>query len=348
MKKENIVQNIDIEKDLHFVSQSDGLNIYYDIYIPQESQQNHSSKLYATNPTIIQIAHGMVEHKERYIWLCSQLARYGYVVVINDHRGHGKSIDSTHSWGEMGGISNAINDNKNGFNKAIDDLYSLTKIIRNKFPQHHFILFGHSMGSLIARGYLKIYGENLEGLILSGSPAYNAMLKIGINIASFLRLIGAKEWGKNFINSLSFGGFNRPFAKIDNNAKYSTGKFAWLSRDVDSVRAYCLDPACQFVFSLDSFIALFQGTLWVQEVLFEKSALMNKDLPKPPIYVISGESDTCGNFGKGVKKIAQLLRDYDFDVTLKLYKEARHEIFQEINKDEILSDMLEWIHNQKI
>ena len=215
--KDNIPQNINIEKDLCFTSQSDNLNIYYDIYTPQETQQQN---LHATKPTIIQIAHGMVEHKERYIWLCAQLAAHGYVVAISDHRGHGKSISSTHVWGEMGGTE-ATND-KDGFHKAIDDLYSLTQMLRDRFPQHRFILLGHSMGSLLARGYLKKHGEMLDGLILSGSPAYNPLLKTGIGMASFLRLIGAKEWGKNFINSLSFGGFNRPFAKKDSNAKYST------------------------------------------------------------------------------------------------------------------------------
>lgn len=342
--KDNIPQNINIEKDLCFTSQSDNLNIYYDIYLPQETQQSQAQQdLHATKPTIIQIAHGMVEHKERYIWLCAQLALHGYVVAISDHRGHGKSISSTHVWGEMGGTE-ATND-KDGFHKAIGDLYSLTQMLRARFPHHRFILLGHSMGSLLARGYLKKHGEMLDGLILSGSPAYNPLLKTGIGMASFLRLIGAKEWGKNFINNLSFGGFNRPFAKKDSNAKYSTGEFAWLSRDIESVKAYRSDAACQFVFSLDSFIALFKGTLWVQEVLCEKSALNSKDLPKPPIYVISGASDSCGDFGKGVQKMAQLLKDSGFEVTLKLYKEARHEIFQEINKEEVLHDMLEWLYN---
>ncbi len=346
--------NIHVEKNLQFYSQSDNLAIHYDIYMPtQDTHQNPTyPNLYTTQPTIIQIAHGMVEHKERYQWLCSCLAQHGYIVAISDHRGHGKSIDSSHPWGEMGGISTTNTQNntasdihQDGFQKAIDDLYTLTQIICARFPNHRFILLGHSMGSLLSRGYLKKYGEMLHGLILSGSPAYNPLLGVGIMMAQFLRFIGAKEQGKKFINNLSFGGFNKPFAKEDLNAQHSTGAFAWLSRDWDNVRAYRADEACQFIFSLESFIGLFRGILWLQEPLSSTSKLMQKTLPKPPIYMISGASDSCGDFGKGVQKIAQKLQGCGFVVTLQLYPEARHEIFQEINKHEVLHDLLTWLHD---
>ena len=342
-----------IEKNLKFNSKSDNLPIHYDIYMPNENatQKPLHTNLCAEKPTIIQIAHGMVEHKERYKWLCTELALHGYIVAISDHRGHGKSIDNNHPWGEMTGISDTKskgNENlQDGFHKAIDDLYTLSKILCKRFTHHKLILLGHSMGSLLSRGYLKKHGEVLHALILSGSPAYNPLLSVGINMALLLRAIGADTWGRKFINNLSFGGFNKAFAKEDKNSQHSTGAFAWLSRDLDSVRAYRNDEACQFIFSLDSFIALFRGTLWVQQPLCNESKLQDSKLQKPPIYMISGASDSCGDFGKGVQKIAQILQDNGFHVTLQLYPEARHEIFQEINKQEVLKDLLEWLHNLK-
>lgn len=343
--------DIYIERDLQFHSQSDNLLIHYDIYMPKEYGNKNLSfdNLYAIQPTIIQIAHGMVEHKGRYEWLCINLAKHGYIAAINDHRGHGKSIDINHKWGEMNGICDKHQQNdmqcQDGFQKAIDDIYTLTQILCKRFVKHRFVLLGHSMGSLLARGYLKKYGEVLYALILSGSPAYNPLLKVGIGISLFLRSIGLNTWGKKFINNLSFGGFNKPFSKEDKTSQYSTGDFAWLSRDSNSVNAYIADEACQFIFSLDSFIALFRGTLWVQKPLCDASKLQDAALPKPPIYIISGADDSCGNFGKGVKKIAQILQDSGFKTNLKLYPEARHEIFQEINKQEVLDDLLHWLHN---
>lgn len=341
MPTQETATNLNIEKNLCFHAKSDGLPIYYDIYMPPQVQSGALySHLVATHTTIIQIAHGMVEHKERYEWLCSHLANHGYIVAINDHRGHGKSIDESHPWGEMGAVErDQIHD---GFHKAIEDLYTLTQILQQRFPAHRVILLGHSMGSLLSRGYLKRHGEVLHALILSGSPAYNPLLPFGIALAKLLQSI--KIDGKHLINSLSFGGFNKPFATPNSESPHSTGECAWLSRDKESVRAYCADAACQFVFSLNSFIALFRGTLWVQKPLDETSALARSDALKPPILMISGASDSCGNFGSGVTRIADSLQRAGFAMTMQLYPEARHEIFQEINKQEVLRDVLLWIH----
>ncbi len=332
--------SIEIQKDLEFISQHGGLPIKYDIYMSKDDIKD--SKLCIHTNTIIQIAHGMVEHKERYEWFCKQLARHGYVVAISDHRGHGKSIDNNHAWGEMGGLNNSTNE-FDGFQKAIDDMYHLTQLLKDKFANYKFVLIGHSMGSLLSRGYLKKYGNVLDALILSGSPAHNPLLSVGVLMAKFFKAINANELGKNVINSLSFGGFNKPFEKYDSNSVHSTGEFAWLNRDSQGVNAYKTDPACQFVFSLDSFIALFNGTLWVRTPLDNDSPLSNKDLKKPPIFIISGDHDSCGNFGKGVIEISNNFQKYGFDTTLKLYSEARHEIFQEINKEEVVEDILQWL-----
>lgn len=330
------------QKDLEFTSVVDFLRIKYDIYMPKDLDSIKA---------VIQIAHGMVEHKSRYEWLCENLAQNGYVVAISDHRGHGKSIDDSHPLGQMRSLAKIkpldtpTNLNtQSGFYHAIMDMNELSKIIKNEFSNKKFILLGHSMGSLLSRGYAKLFSNELDALILSGSPAYNALLPFGITLAKILNALGLAS-GNTLINALSFGGFNKPFIKP--NAKgESYGDFAWLNRSQDGVNAYKNDPLCQFVFSLSSFIDLFEGTQWVQDPT--PTPLDSKSATKTnfPIYIISGDSDSCGNFGKGVQAIAHNYTNCGFSVDMRLYEEARHEIFQEINKQEVLQELLAWLKKQ--
>lgn len=381
-------------KDISFTAK-DSLSIYYDLYIPKIQKLRG----------VIQIAHGMVEHKNRYEWLCTNFATHGYIVAINDHRGHGKSIDLHHPFGEMRGINKkcASDLDKSGFYQAIIDIHTLTLLLKYKIiPQiqayykdenlsspikeyetslescatdkHHevniaeslytldftqdvsvdtakwqqaklpFILLGHSMGSLLSRGYLKLFGNEIDKLILSGSPAHNPLLHFGIKLAQLLQMLGLHTQGKKIINALSFGGFNRSFAKEDPYSEFSTGECAWLSRDKESVQRYRNDEACQFMFSLASFIDLFKGSLWVRYPI-KCSDITNKDSHNHalPILIISGESDACGGFGKGVTIIAQDFKEAGYKVSLKLYKDARHEVFFELNKQEVFNDVIAWL-----
>lgn len=312
-------------KDLTFDSVCDGLRIYYDIYEPSGL---------SSYPVVIQIAHGMVEHKERYEWVASNLAQKGFVVAINDHRGHGKSIDESHPWGEMQGFKESSPD---GFKRAIEDMHQLTEILKSRFKPDKFILLGHSMGSLLSRGYLKLYVNELDALILSGSPAYNPFVGVGKILAQLFKVFKLESKGKNMINALSFGGFNRPFLHNvgEDNIK---GGFAWLCRDKAVVEAYKADNACQFVFSLSSFIGLFAGMQWVNDMRDVKA----KNLP---LLIVSGNRDSCGDFGIGVEKIARQYEKCSLNVNLTLYEGARHEILNEINKTQVLNDIVVFIEN---
>ncbi|BDB64266.1 alpha/beta hydrolase [Helicobacter cinaedi] len=318
-----------VYKNKSFISKQDGLEIFYDVYMPEVS-----------NATLIQIAHGMVEHKDRYEWVGSYLAERGFIVVINDHRGHGKSIDTLHPWGEMNGLDSKSSQNaeSSGFVKAIMDMHQLTLLAKEHFKPQKYVLLGHSMGSLLARGYVKTYRHELDSLILSGSPAYNPFVRVGASLARILQMCGLEIRGKKWINALSFGGFNKPF--LHNVGEDNTkGGFAWLCRDRAVVEAYKADSACQFVFSLESFIGLFKGMAWVNKVNANQ-ANMGQNLP---LLIISGNKDSCGNFGIGVEKIANQYRLWGFDVRLKLYEGARHEILNETNKQEVIEDIVEFV-----
>ena len=313
-------------KNKSFVSKQDGLEIFYDVYIPE-----------VPNATLIQIAHGMVEHKDRYEWVGSYLAECGFIVVINDHRGHGKSIDTLHPWGEMNGLYSKHIESS-GFVKAIMDMHQLTLLAKEHFKPQKYVLLGHSMGSLLARGYVKMHHHELNALILSGSPAYNPFASLGAGLARILQMCGLEIQGKKWINALSFGGFNKPF--LHNVGEDNTkGGFAWLCRDRAVVEAYKADKACQFVFSLESFIGLFKGMAWVNKANANQ-ANMGQNLP---LLITSGNKDSCGNFGIGVEKIANQYRLWGFDVRLKLYEGARHEILNETNKQEVIEDIVEFV-----
>ncbi|WP_295739069.1 alpha/beta hydrolase [uncultured Helicobacter sp.] len=316
-----------VYKNKSFISKQDGLEIFYDVYMPEVS-----------NATLIQIAHGMVEHKDRYEWVGSYLAERGFIVVINDHRGHGKSIDALHPWGEMNGLDSKHTESS-GFVKAVMDMHQLTFLAKEHFKPQKYVLLGHSMGSLLARGYVKMHRHELDSLILSGSPAYNPFASLGAGLARILQMCGLEIQGKKWINALSFGGFNKPF--LHNVGEDNTkGGFAWLCRDRAVVEAYKADSACQFVFSLESFIGLFKGMAWVNKVNANQ-ANMGQNLP---LLIISGNKDSCGNFGIGVEKIANQYRLWGFDVRLKLYEGARHEILNETNKQEVIEDIVEFVN----
>lgn len=333
----NSASIVHIKKNKSFVSSQDGLVIFYDLYMPLEPY-NHTK--------LIQIAHGMVEHKARYEWVGKALAKEGFIVAINDHRGHGKSTDEAHPYGEMKGnklestkkqntqTQDSVNKNS-GFKRAIMDMHQFSEILKSQFQPQTFILLGHSMGSLLSRGYLELYAKDIDLLILSGSPAYNPMIPFGIVLAQILRFFHLETFGKNIINNLSFGGFNAPFKHDKSEDK----AFAWLCSDRAVVDAYKADSACQFVFSLQSFIGLFGGMNWVNHI-------PKATLESPAIFIISGEKDSCGDFGKGVKHIAQNYQNNGFSVKIKLYPNARHEILNETNKKQVISDIVSFINDK--
>lgn len=341
-----VVESVRIEKDCEFVSTQDGLSIKYDVYMPDKSiglDTNLPSQECADScQVLIQIAHGMVEHKERYEWVALSLAQRGFYVVINDHRGHGGSIDTHHPLGEMHGIESSQHTQNrvpSGFLRAIEDMHTLTRLAKARFKPQKFVLLGHSMGSLLSRGYLLTYPQELDALILSGSPAYNPLVGLGKTLAQILKICTFEQMGKNLINALSFGGFNKPFARVQNHLQDSqnaSGECAWLCRDKAVVEAYRNDPKCSFVFSLQSFIGLFEGMSWV-------NTTRAKGADGLPLLIMSGWDDSCGGFGKGVEAIAHKYKDWGLDVHLKLYDGARHEILNEYNKAEVLADIVGFV-----
>ncbi|HBF5456664.1 TPA: lysophospholipase [Clostridioides difficile] len=276
---------------------------------------------------VIQIAHGMAETAQRYETFAKVLTKNGYIVYINDHRGHGKTAKIIENVGHLA--------EKEGFRCLVEDMYTLTNIIKKENEDLPIYLFGHSMGSFASQRYIMDYGNNLSGLILCGS---NGKQGIILNFAHMIINREIKKYGRrsrsNKINDLIFGG-----QIIRRNEKT---KFDWLSRDKEQVEKYINDPFCGVVCSCGFFYDLVQGLKEIED----KENLKKVPLDIP-IYIISGDKDPIGKNGKGVLRLRdRYIKLGVKDVTCKLYKDGRHELLNEINKEEVFEDIICWLNNK--
>ena len=273
----------------------------------------------------VQIAHGMAETAERYERFARVLTDNGYIVYANDHRGHGRTAGDLDKVGYLA--------DEDGFEHLIRDMHRLTQMIKEANPLLPVFLFAHSMGSFAAQGYVMRYGHEIKGLILSGT---NGGQKILHTIALKLSEQEAKRIGRRSrshrMNTLSFGNYNSKF-------KPKRTEFDWLSRDTLEVDKYIDDPYCGGIFTagfFHDFMKLFQ-------VIDNDRNL--KKVPKDlPIYLIAGDKDPVGNFGKGVRKLFNRYKRAGIrDIAMKLYPEGRHELLNELNRNEVKKDIIKWL-----
>ena len=280
----------------------------------------------ANSKAIIQIAHGMAEHKERYDEFATFLAENGYAVFVHDHLGHGESVESTDNLGFFG--------EEDGWKNLVNDCYTITKYAREIFPGKPVVLFGHSMGSFIARAYTQIYDMTLSAAIYCGTSGSNPAAGMGIKLAdAIVRSKGAKHKSE-LINSVAFGTYNK---KI----KPHRTAFDWLSRDNAEVDKYVADDYCGFMFTACGFRDLFSVLKFVSAKSWYKS--VRKSLP---ILFVSGDADPVGEYGKGVKQVVTDLKKTGHDnIEMKLYKDSRHEILNDFDRNAVMDDVLEWLDN---
>ena len=308
---------MEIKKE-SFSIESNGLLIYFDIYKDKERCRYRG---------LIQIVHGMVEHRGNYSYIANILAKNGYIVAINDHRGHGDSIGGDVFLGEMG---------ENGFEMAMQDMHNLTLHLKNIYKPKRFILIGHSMGSLLSRRYLQVYEKEIDVLILCGTPSPYFGINLGILFFGICKKLGFKTIDKR----LRFSIFNAKYQRSDklkNNARL------WTNRDKNEVLKHIKDKKQNFTFSINSFLCLLCGLKAVFSKYKKKIKKRNM-----PILFISGEDDACGKFGKGVLSAYKHIISQGYsNVKMVLYANARHELFLELNKDEVINDVLYFLKSNK-
>ncbi len=303
-----------IRKEYSVPSKSGVANVFARCWMPENGPK-----------AIFQIAHGMAEHGERYEDFANFMCEKGFAVLVDDHVGHGKSINSDDDLGYFG--------EQNGWDAFVEDERALTELIKAEYPDIPIVFFGHSMGSFIAREYIRRYGkdERIKAAIFCGSSGKNPAAAIAILLADAVAKAKGSKHRSKFIDKLAFGTYNK---RIENPKT----PFDWLTTDSSLVDKYIADKHCGFLFTATGYRDLFNilnrvsGKDWYNE--------LDNEIP---ILLTAGEDDPVGLYGKGIKQVYNDLKLADKkDVTLKLYAGMRHEILNEIGREKVYEDIAAW------
>jgi alpha-beta hydrolase superfamily lysophospholipase len=299
---------------------AEGASIYVYRWLPAEG---------VPVKAIVQIAPGMGETAARYERLATELTANGYAVYANDHKGHGKTASSLEEVGYIG---------QPGFHGMLQDMAHLTQIIKSSHPDLPVFLLGHSMGSFLTQGYMQKYASELQGVILSGSNGDpGGAIKPGIFLAKIIAKLYGERHKSKLINFLVFGSYNNEFKPL-------RSPFDWLSRDELEVNKYLVDPYCGTLFTASYFRDFF---VFLQEI-YQVQAL--RRIPKElPIYLLSGSLDPVGHKTKGVMGLIRAYEELGLqDITYRFYEGGRHEMFNEINRDEVTQDLINWLESKLV
>jgi alpha-beta hydrolase superfamily lysophospholipase len=255
---------------------------------------------------IVQIAHGMGEHAGRYRRLAEALVGAGAVVYANDHRGHGRTAGSPERHGDLG---------PGGWAGLMGDLGVVADHARSEHPGLPLVMIGHSMGSFALQRHLLDHSAGLAAAVLSGTSAVD-IIAAGIDPTQ----------------EVDLSAFNAPFEP-------ARTEYDWLSRDPAEVDAYVADAACGFGLDAAAAASMIEGLDGVADA--ERLAHIRSDLP---MLVISGDADPLAGGGALVELVGDRYREAGIrDVTVRLYPGARHEVFNETNRDEITADLIAWL-----
>ena len=274
---------------------------------------------------VVQIAHGLGEHAGRYDHIAHLMQEAGYAVYANDHRAHGKTAEMKRLFG--------FYDGEEYFKDCVEDMHALSTLMRSQHPNSKFILFGHSMGSLLSRKYVTQYADELDALILSGTASFiKGLGNIGLVTATTVTAFRGRARRNDFLKSYFFGEFNKKF-------KPNRTKLDWISSDDEQVDLFAEDPYRIEDFSLGVFLDIIKNSKTLNKT--EAFNATPKDLP---ILIFSGDKDPVGEMGKGVKRVVkQYERCGMNNLTFNLYEGGRHEMLNEINAEEVKQELLQWL-----
>lgn len=277
-----------------------------------------------TVKAVVQIVHGIAEHVVRYDDFARYLNRQGILVVAEDHMGHGQSIGK-------GGIEGYFH---GGWFTAVEDTYQLLQDTKAEFPEIPYVLFGHSMGSFMTRTLLCRYPDSgITAAIICGTgwqPAFALPALIGA--CDGICKKNGETSPSPVLQKLAFGGYNK-------KVEHPRTEFDWLTRENKIVDSYMADPLCGFTPSAGLMRDMMKGIRYIEQP--GSLSWMKKDLP---VFFIAGGDDPVGNYGKGVRQCAAAFQKAGMtDVTTKIYPLCRHEILNEINRQEVYEDVLNWI-----
>lgn len=268
---------------------------------------------------IFQIVHGMCEHKGRYEPFMRFMAENGFVVVAHDHRGHGESVQSDDDLGYFGDRTGEA---------IVEDAAKVTREAKAKFGGLPVVLFGHSMGSLVVRCYIQKYDDTIDKLIVCGSPSRNPLVGTAIAMAKTIGKFKGERHRSETLKRLSTGDGDDDFP--------GEGTDAWLTRDREIVRRYADDPKCGYTFTVNGYLNLF----YLLKKTYDKGryALKKKNLP---IFFVAGSDDPVIVSEEKWAKAQAFLRDLGYEnVAGKLFHQMRHEVLNELGKEEVYAAIL--------
>lgn len=277
---------------------------------------------------VLVIVHGMAEHAQRYDRFSSYLNTLGIVTYAYDQRGHGKTAGSVDNLGFFS--------ENNGWQKVVDDLHSVVTYAKEENPGLKIFILGHSMGSFVSRTYITQYSEYIDGAILSGTAGSAGLLgKIGIALTSIISGIKGKRSLSPLMDKMSFGDFNKSF-------KPNRTQFDWLSRDEAEVDKYINDPYCGTIFSIGFFNDMMKGLEYVN--CKKNAQKIRKDIP---MYLFSGSKDPVSKNATQIQGVFDMYKSSGInDISMKIYPEARHEMLNETNREEVFEDIKNWLESK--
>lgn len=273
---------------------------------------------------VLVIVHGMAETIDRYEPFAQYMCDRGFVVAGNEHLGHGKSV---------GKNPKGYFCRRDPATVVVRDVHRLKKQIQSEYPSLPIFIFGHSMGSLITRNYLTRYGSGINGVVISGTLMQPKSLIAGMGaMCKVLRCFQGAKHPSSLMDKMAFGAY----CKRISNPKT---QFDWLTRDDDIVNKYIADPDCGFLFTINGFL-----TLHDLLARLHKQSLLEQIPKNLPVFFVYGGQDPCGEYGVAVKGVYEQYKALGItDVSEKEYPESRHELLNELNKEEVMDDVYSWI-----
>ena len=276
---------------------------------------------------VLQIVHGIAEYIERYDDFAAYLNGLGYVVVAEDHMGHGQTVGAEGTQGYFDG----------GWFTAVSDSYALLRKTKAEYPELPYVLFGHSMGSFMARTILEVYPDSgISAAVICGTGWQPRIILPGaIGICQMAcKKVGERNPSEKLQNMV-FGSYNK-------RVEHPRTEFDWLTRDAKEVDAYIAHPSCGFTATTGLLRDMLTGIRFIEQK--QNLAKMNKDLP---VLFIAGGDDPVGNYGKGVTQAAEEFRKAGMKhVEARLFPLGRHEILNEINRQEVYDFTAQWLEKQ--
>lgn len=293
-----------------FPSSSGLCNVHYYIYSPEKPR------------AVLMFSHGMCDHIERYEEFAEFLCKNDIAFVGNDHIGHGNSVSDENMRGFFG--------QERGYINMVRDLHRMKLIINKRFADIPHFLMGHSMGSFLARIYLSKYRDRWSGAIIMGTAGG---LTGAVPYRKLLDLIERDrgDYYRPKLGSAILMMFNR---RIDDRRTPAD----WLSRDDKNVDKFIADPKCNFLFTIAGFRDMLNALL-----CSNSKAVIENTPTNIPLLFLSGSMDPIGQYGKGVHIAVMKYANHGCDVNIRIYRDARHELIFELNRDEVMKDIYSFL-----